>query len=222
MQEQWTALDRYFEGHLIPEDAVMMAVMAASDAAGLPQHNVAANQGKLLLLLAQMVGARRILEIGTLGGYSTIWLARALPANGQLVTLEYDPTYAEVARANVERAGVAAQVEVRVGAALDTLDGLIQEKAAPFDFVFIDADKGNNPGYFERSLKLTQPGSVIVIDNVIREGAVLDGASEDIRVQGVRRVTEMVGNERRVTATVLQTVGEKGHDGFMLMRVLEA
>lgn len=219
-QKQWTAVDRYFEGHLIPTDDELSAVIELSDRAGLPQHNVAPNQGKLLMLLAQMMGARRVLEIGTLGGYSTVWLARALPPDGQLVTLEYVPAHAEVARTNIERAGFAAQVDIRVGVALETLDTLIAEQVAPFDFVFIDADKGNNPGYFERSLCLTRPGSVIVIDNIIRGGAVLEADSDDDRIQGVRRVTEMVASEPRVSATALQTVGEKGYDGLMLVRVL--
>lgn len=219
-QNLWTALDDYFEGHLIPGDDTLADALRRSAENGLPDHGVAANQGKLLLLLAQMCGARRILEVGTLGGYSTIWLARMLPGDGEIITLEYEPTYAEVARTNLEDAGLLDKVDIRIGAALDSLDALIAEDAEPFDFVFIDADKGNNPGYFERSLALSHPGTIIIIDNVIRDGAVLDADSEDSRVQGVRRVTEMVGKESRVSATALQTVGSKGHDGFMLIRVL--
>jgi predicted O-methyltransferase YrrM len=188
---------------------------------------VAANQGKLLALLAQSIGARRILEIGTLGGYSTIWLARALPDDaegGTLVTLEANPHYAEVARANLARAGVAERVEVRVGAAVDTLSQLGAEletgQREPFDFVFVDADKQNNVAYFEWALRLTRRGSLIVLDNVIRDGAILDGASDDLSVQGVRRFFERAAAEPRVSMTALQTVGSKGYDGFALALVV--
>lgn len=214
-QETWTAVDEYFTGLLAPADPALTAALAASEAAGLPAHQVAPNQGKFLQLLALLVGARAILEIGTLGGYSTIWLARALPPGGRLVTLEADPGYAEVARANLERAAVADLVELRVGPALDTLPTL----TGPFDLVFIDADKPNNPAYLEWALRLTRRGSVIVGDNVVRDGAVVDAGSDDERVRGVRRFTEQLAAEPRVSATALQTVGSKGYDGFALALV---
>jgi len=218
-QELWTRVDEYLTSTMVPPDAALEAALVESAAAGLPAINVAPNQGKFLCLLAQMQGATRILEIGTLGGYSAIWLARALPANGQLVTLELDPKHARVAQANLERAGVAAKVEVRVGKALDSLAALVSEGAAPFDFVFIDADKQSIPDYFSWSLKLTRPGSVILVDNVIRKGAVLDAASVDVNVQGVRRFNDLVAKTSGVSGTTLQTVGGKGYDGFALIRV---
>jgi predicted O-methyltransferase YrrM len=183
---------------------------------------VAPNQGKLLQLLAQLQGARRILEIGTLGGYSTIWLGRALPTDGsgRLITLEYDAVYADVARRNLRRAGLAETVEVRVGAALDTLAALVEEDAEPFDVVFIDADKPNNPHYLDWSLKLTRPGSLIIGDNVVRDGAVIDSDSTDARVTGVRRYLERIARDERLSATAVQTVGSKGYDGFSLARVI--
>jgi predicted O-methyltransferase YrrM len=211
-QEQWDAVDGYFSGLLVGPDAALDAALEASDAAGLPQIAVSANQGKLLHLLARLRGARRILEIGTLGGYSTIWLARALPADGQLVTLEYDPKHAEVARANIARAGLADRVEVRVGAALDTLPGL----EGPFDLAFIDADKPNNPDYFRAALRLSRPGSVIVVDNVVRGGRVADPDSTDPSVLGTRALAELLAAEPAVDATMVQTVGSKGYDGFAL------
>lgn len=220
-QTQWTAVDHYFSQHLMPPDPVLEAALADSDAAGLPQINVAPNQGKLLYLLAQMQGARRILEIGTLGGYSTIWLARALPADGgHVVTLEYSLKHADVARANLTRAGLMDKVDVRVGPALESLPALQAEGVEPFDFVFIDADKPNNTPYFEWALRLTRPGSVIVMDNVVRDGAVIDADSTDPNVKGVRAFVERVAAEPRVTATALQTVGAKGYDGLMLIRVV--
>lgn len=215
----WTTVDQYFNGALIAADPTLDAALEASDAAGLPQHNVAPNQGKLLLLLAQMQNARRILEIGTLGGYSTIWLARALPQDGTLITLEYAPKHAEVARANVAHAGLADRVDIRVGAAIDTLPQLAAEGVGPFDLVFIDADKRGNPDYFAWALKMSRVGTVIIVDNVARGGAVVD-PNGDESVQGVRRLTEMLANERRVSATAIQTVGDKGYDGFILARVL--
>lgn len=215
----WTTVDQYFSGALIAADPTLDAALEASDAAGLPQHNVAPNQGKLLLLLAQMQNARRILEIGTLGGYSTIWLARALPQDGTLITLEYAPKHAEVARANVAHAGLADRVDIRVGAAIDTLPQLAAEGVGPFDLVFIDADKRGNPDYFAWALKMSRVGTVIIVDNVARGGAVVD-PNGDESVQGVRRLTEMLANERRVSATAIQTVGDKGYDGFILARVL--
>ncbi len=214
-QETWDAVDGYFSGLLVGPDAALDAALEASDAAGLPQIAVSANQGKLLHLLARVRGARRILEIGTLGGYSTIWLARALPADGQLITLEYDPKHAEVARANLARAGLADRVEVRVGAALDTLPDL----EGPFDLTFIDADKPNNPAYFRAALGLSRPGSVIVVDNVVRGGRVADAASTDPSVLGTRALADLLATEPSVDATMVQTVGSKGYDGFAMALV---
>ncbi|MEE1774218.1 O-methyltransferase [Streptomyces sp. JV185] len=216
---QWTEVDDYFNGLLVGPDEALDAAVEASDGAGLPAIQVAANQGKLLNLLARLQGARTVLEIGTLGGYSTIWLARALPEGGKVVTLEADPAYAEVARANIERAGLADVVEIRVGRALDTLPELAAQGYGPFDVVFIDADKPSNPDYLAWSLKLTRPGSLIVADNVVRDGEVVDGTSEDPKVQGVRRFTELVAAEPTLTATALQTVGSKGYDGLMMALV---
>jgi len=218
-QELWTRVDEYTNSLLLPSDAVLDAALAASHAAGLPSINVAPNQGKFLSLLAQLQGASRILEVGTLAGYSTIWLARALPKSGRLVTLELDPKHAEVARSNIERAGLSAQVDLRVGRALDSLAALVNEGVPPFDFVFIDADKPSIPEYFLASLKLTRPGSVIVVDNVVRKGAVIDAQSSDANVRGVRRFNEIVSQTPAVSATTVQTVGSKGYDGFALIRV---
>jgi predicted O-methyltransferase YrrM len=210
----WTAVDDYLVGALQPDDPALAQALADSDAAGLPKIAVAPNQGKLLMLLAQSVGARRILEIGTLGGYSTIWLARALPADGRLVSLEYEAKHAEVARKNIARAGFGAQVEVRVGRGVDLLAGV----EGPIDFSFIDADKASNPDYFQGALKLSRPGSLIVVDNVVRQGAALN-PNGDANVQGIRRMFELVAAEPRVSATAVQTVGSKGWDGFCLIRV---
>lgn len=215
----WAAVDAYFSGALLPQDEALMAALRTSEEADLPAINVAANQGKLLQLLAMSVGAWRILEVGTLGGYSTIWLARALPEDGRLITLELDSGYAEIARKNISNAGLSDRVDVRVGVALDTLAALAAEDPDPFDFFFIDADKQNNVGYFEWALKLSRPGSMIIVDNVVRRGAVIDPDNDDPRVQGVRRFVERIANEPRVTATALQTVGEKGYDGFAMMLV---
>ncbi len=215
-QDQWTAVDRYITDALVPADPVLEAALQASTDAGLPAINVAPNQGKLLHLLARIHGARTILEIGTLGGYSTIWLARALPAGGRLVTLELDPKHAEVARANFVRAGLADLIELRLGRALDTLPGLAAEKRGPFDLIFIDADKVSIPEYFAWALKLSRPGTVIIVDNVVRKGAVVDATSSDPSVQGVRRFNQLLAAEKRVSATSLQTVGSKGYDGFTL------
>jgi predicted O-methyltransferase YrrM len=214
-QEQWDAVDGYYSGLLVGPDAALDAALEASDAAGLPQIAVSANQGKMLHLIARVRGARRILEIGTLGGYSTIWLARALPADGRLVTLEYEAKHAEVARANLARAGLADRVDVLVGAALDTLPTL----EGPFDLVFIDADKPNNPDYFRAALGLCRPGSVIVVDNVVRGGRVADPSSTDPGVVGSRVLAELMAAEPTVDATMLQTVGAKGYDGFALALV---
>ena len=218
-QELWTAVDRYFTDLFVPPDPALDAALASSTAAGLPPINVAPNQGKLLLLLARIQGARTILEIGTLGGYSTIWLARALPAGGRLITLEADPRHADIARANIARAGLADVVELRLGLALETLAGLAAEGRGPFDLVFIDADKSNSAEYFAWALALSRRGSVIIADNVVRDGALIDAASRDPSVQGVRRFTERLAAEKRVSATVIQTVGSKGYDGFAIALV---
>jgi predicted O-methyltransferase YrrM len=218
-EELWTAVDRYLGNLLAPGDPALEEALAASAAAGLPAINVSPVQGKLLHLLARAIGARNILEIGTLGGYSTIWLARALPEGGRLISLEADPRHAEVARANIARAGLQAIVEVRLGMALDTLPGLAAERTEPFDFVFIDADKPNNEAYFDWALKLSRPGSIIVVDNVVREGEVIDADSDSSTVQGVRRLLERLAAEPRVGATAIQTVGAKGYDGFAIALV---
>ena len=210
----WTAVDHYLVDVLQPADPALEQALADSEAAGLPAIAVAPNQGKLLMVLAQSVGARRILEIGTLGGYSTIWLARALPADGRLVSLEYDANHAEVARRNIARAGLADRVEVRVGRGVDLLPGV----EGPIDFSFIDADKASNPDYFEGALRLSRPGSLIAVDNVVRSGAVTDPAG-DANVQGIRRMFERIAAEPRVDASAVQTVGSKGWDGFCLIRV---
>lgn len=220
-QDQWTEVDRYITDLLVPADEVLDAALADSSAAGLPDINVAPNQGKLLHLMALMQGARRILEIGTLGGYSTIWLGRALPADGTLITLEAVEKHAAVARRNIERAGLAELVEVKVGPAAETLAALIEAKTEPFDFIFIDADKQGYPEYFTLALKLSRKGTVMVADNVVRQGAVAHPDSRDERVQGVRRFNELVAAEPRVSATVVQTVGSKGYDGFAVAVVTE-
>ncbi len=218
-QDQWTAVDRYITGLFAPPDPALDAALQAAAAAGLEPHQVAPNQGKLLAILAQSIRARAILEIGTLGGYSTIWLARALPPDGTLVTLEIDPQHAGVARANVARDALAGIVEVRVGRALDTLPQLVAEGRGPFDLVFLDADKPNYAAYLDWALKLTRRGSLIVADNVVRDGAVADAASDDPSVQGVRRFNAALAAEPRVSATVVQTVGSKGYDGFAIALV---
>jgi predicted O-methyltransferase YrrM len=217
--EQWAAVDRYITETLVRPDATMDAVLRVSAAAGLPPHNVSPNQGKLLQLLARIQGARSILEIGTLGGYSTIWLARALPAGGHLITLEANSKHAGVARANFARAGLADTVELRVGRALDTLPQLAAEGCGPFDVVFIDADKQNNPEYFAWALELSRCGSLIIVDNVVRNGAVVDPASEDPGVRGVRRLNERLAAEPRVSAVAVQIVGSKGYDGMAIVLV---
>ncbi len=220
-EETWTAVDNYFSSLYIGDDAALDAALAANAAAGLPSIDVAPNQGKFLHLLARMQRARRILEIGTLGGYSTIWLARALPADGRLITMEFEPRHALVAKANIDRAGLASRVEIRVGAALDSLAQLATENPAPFDMIFIDADKPNNPNYLAWALKFSRPGTVIIGDNVVRDGAILDPADPDPRVQGTRQFLELLGAEPRLAATALQTVGSKGYDGFAMALVLE-
>jgi predicted O-methyltransferase YrrM len=218
-QDQWKAVDDYLAGRLVPPDPALDAALEASTAAGLPPISVSPTHGKLLHLLATMRDARRILEIGTLGGYSTIWLARALPPDGYLITLEADPKHADVARANIARAGLAGVVELRLGKALDTLPQIAAENNGPFDLIFIDADKQNIPRYFDWSLRLSRPGTLIVVDNVVRGGAVVDAATEDTNVQGVRQFMDVVAREPRVSATAIQTVGLKGYDGFALALV---
>jgi len=218
-QEKWTAVDGYFSERLALSDAALDAALAANRAAELPAIDVAPNQGKLLQLLAQIAGARRILEIGTLGGYSTIWLARGLPDNGKLITLECNPKHAELARANISRAHLERLVDIRIGAALETLPKLQAEVTEPFDLIFIDADKPNNAEYARWALKLSRPGTLIIIDNVVRDGAVADAASSDKDVQGARKLFELLASEPRLSSTALQTVGAKGHDGFALAMV---
>ena len=218
-QEIWEAVDKYFDGLLMPSDPALDDALAAAAAANLPAIQVSSAQGKLLHLLARILGARNILEIGTLGGYSTIWMARALPEGGRIITLEADLKHADVARKNFARAGVDSKVELRLGKALDTLPQIAAEGRGPFDMFFIDANKSNMPEYFEWSLKLARKGSIIFADNVVRDGAVLDAKSKDADIQGIRRFAEMVGKEKRVSATAMQTVGAKSYDGFALMLV---
>jgi predicted O-methyltransferase YrrM len=215
----WSAVDQYITDLLVPPDAALDAALLESAAAGLPAISVTPNQGKLLQLIARSQGARDILEIGTLGGYSTIWLARALPAGGRVVTLESDPKHASVARANLARAGLEESVELRLGLALETLPLIARERGRPFDLIFIDADKAGIPKYFAWALTLSRTGTVIIVDNVVRNGAVIDASSADPSVQGVRRFNEMLAAEPRVSATTIQTVGSKGYDGFTIMLV---
>ncbi|HEY3716968.1 MAG TPA: O-methyltransferase [Jatrophihabitantaceae bacterium] len=214
-QDVWTAVDNYFDSALAPSDPVLDAALKATEAGGLPSIQVSTAQGKQLHLLARSIGARRILEVGTLGGYSAIWLARALPADGQLITLEVDPHHAEVARANLANAGLADRAEVRVGPAIETLPQL----EGPFDLAFIDADKASNADYFAHAVRLSRPGTMIVVDNVVRGGAVVDAGSGNAAVQGVRRLVDAVAAEPRVSATVIQTVGTKGYDGYLFALV---
>lgn len=215
----WTAVDQYTTKLLIPADSVLDEALAASDAAGMPSINVTPSQGKMLMLLAQLAKASQILEIGTLGGYSSIWLARALGPAGRLITLEANPKHAEVARNNIARAGLAHMVEVRLGEARASIEELAAEGGEPFDLVFIDADKRSIPYYLEWSIKLSRPGTLIIVDNVIRDGALVDEKSEDPNVHGARRMHEMLAAEPRVQATTIQTVGSKGYDGFTLALV---
>ena len=212
--ERWTAVDDYVEGLLVPEERSLGFVTESSLAAGLPPIQVSPPLGKLLNVLATAVRAKRVLEIGTLGGYSGIWLARGLPSDGRLVTLELDPAHAAVATANFERAGLGDRVDVRVGPALETLAALVAEGAPPFDLVFIDADKESYPEYLDWSMRLSRPGTLIVADNVVRDGKVAREGSGDSRVEGARRFLQLLADDRRLEATVIQTVGVKGYDGF--------
>jgi len=217
-QELWTKVEQYF-APVIQEDEALKAAAKEGENAGLPPIAVSPNEGKLLMLMAQMIGARKILEVGTLAGYSTIWLARGLSEGGRLITLEYEQKHAEVARKNIARAGLGEVVDVRVGDATKTMPELVKEGAGPFDLIFLDANKDGYPAYFEWSLKLARKGAVIIADNVVRDGGVIDAASKDASIQGVRRLNEMVAAEKRVSATAVQTVGSKGHDGFAVMLV---
>lgn len=219
MTENWNATDDYLAGLLVGDDPALTATLDANNAAGLPPIDVAAVQGKFLHLLARIRGARRILEIGTLGGYSTIWLARAVGESGRVVTLEFEPRHAEVARRNLDRAGVGDRVDIRVGAALESLPAL--EGQEPFDMVFIDADKENNANYVRAALTMSRPGTVIVVDNVVRAGAVADPSVDDERIRGSREVLELLATEPRLDATALQTVGSKGWDGFAIALVTD-
>lgn len=218
-QQLWNAVDDYVTGTVVGPDGALTDAIAATAAAGMPPIAVSAPQGKLLHLLARAIGARRVLEIGTLGGYSTIWLARALPADGRVVSLEIDPDHAKVARGNVDAAGVGSLVDIRLGPALTTLPQLSEEGAGTFDLVFIDADKANIPDYFTWSVKLSRPGALVIVDNVVRNGALIDASGARPDVEGVRRLHEMLASDRQVAATTIQTVGGKGYDGFTLALV---
>jgi predicted O-methyltransferase YrrM len=218
-QEQWTAVDAYLGKALLPPDPTLEATRLANSSAGLPAIDVSPSQGKLLYLLAMMLEARRILEIGTLGGYSTIWMAKALPVDGMLVTLEADPKHALVAQQNVERAGFGHLVRILTGAALESLPKVAAQYKGAFDLIFIDADKANAPEYFRWALSLSRRGTVILVDNVVRKGEIAKAEGTDPGVQGMRRLTEMLAAEPRVAATAIQTVGVKGYDGFVIARV---
>ncbi len=217
----WSDVDSYIDERLIGPDPVLESALSNSAAAGLPAIAVSPAQGKLLHLLARIHGARRILEVGTLGGYSTIWMARALPPDGRLLTLELDPAFARVASANIERSGLAAMVEVRVGPAMQSLQELVGQAPEPFDLIFIDADKQSTPGYFRFALELSRPGGVIVVDNVVRDGALIDPDSGDPGADGMREFHELLAGDPGVSATTIQTVGSKGYDGFSVVLVGE-
>lgn len=216
-EDQWSDVDTYIVDRLVPVDPVLEQALAANHAGGLPAIDVAPNQGKFLHILARVARARRILEIGTLGGYSTIWLARALPADGTLVTLEFSPKHAEVARSNIDRAGLSHLVTIHVGPALDSLPKLANDP--PFDLIFIDADKRNNPNYLDWARKLARPGALIIVDNVVREGAILDADGTDADIMGIRSFFDTLAHEPGLVATALQTVGSKGWDGFAIVIV---
>jgi len=220
LQKKWTEVDSYIASLFVPADPALDGALKASDAAGLPSINVSANQGKLLMLFAKMLNARNILEVGTLGAYSTIWLARGLAEGGRLITLEYEPKHAEVAKANLVRAGLADQVEIRVGRASDSLPKLLEERKGPFDLIFIDADKEGYIEYLQWSLKLARKGTVIIADNVVRDGAVIDPASTDAMVRGIQRFNQALATEKRISATEIQTVGSKGYDGLAIATVI--
>ncbi|MEO8577217.1 MAG: O-methyltransferase [Gemmatimonadales bacterium] len=213
-QELWTSVDTYLGEVLVRQDQHLSDAVAASDAAGLPSIQVSPPQGKLLEIMIEMMGAKTILEVGTLGGYSTIWMARSLPADGRVVTIEIDPKHAQVAQENFNRAGLGDKIELRTGNARDILPVMIDEGAGPFDFAFIDADKASNPDYFGWALDMSRPGSVIIVDNVIRDGHIIDADSDDASVKGVRRLNEVMAGNPRISVTALQTVGVKGYDGF--------
>lgn len=219
-QDRWSAVDRYVTGLLAPHDAALDAAIEASEEAGLPAIQVSPPQGKLLYLLAAAIGARTILEFGTLGGYSTIWLARALPEDGRLITLEADQGNADVARENIDRAGLGEVVDLRVGPALDVLPVLATEDAGPFDLTFIDADKQHSPDYFTWALERSRPGSLIIADNVVREGELVNEENDDPRISAQRQLHEIIASNPRVSGTTIQTVGGKGYDGFTLVLVL--
>lgn len=217
-QQLWNDVDDYLTSHLHTHDPVLVEALLASRSAGLPAIQVSAAQGGLLAILVRTTGARRVLEIGTLGGYSTIWMARELPEGGSLLSLEIDPAHAEVARANLERAGLSQVAEVRIGAAIDSL-AAIEAEGEPFDLFFIDADKPSNAAYFESAMRLSHPGSVVIVDNVVRNGLVVDEATGDAAVAGVRKLMDVMSKERaagRITASAIQTVGSKGYDGFAI------
>ncbi|HVQ86987.1 MAG TPA: O-methyltransferase [Actinomycetes bacterium] len=219
-EKLWETVDDYLVAAIVGSDPHLSSTLAASSDSGLPPIQVSTAQGELLSLLVQVQGARRVLEIGTLGGYSTICMARELPVGGRLVSLEFDAKHADVARANISNAGLSDVVEVRVGAALDSLPLLANEETEPFDFFFIDADKANNPNYFSWAVKLSRPGSVIVVDNVVRDGAVIDADTTDPNIVGTRRLFDVIAAEPKVRATAIQTVGSKGYDGFVFARVM--
>jgi predicted O-methyltransferase YrrM len=218
-EELWTEVDAYFNDRLAPEDDALRAALEASDAAGLPSIQISPTQGKFLMLLARAIGARSVLEIGTLGGYSTIWLARGLPGDGRVVSCELSPKHAEIARANLQRAGLSERVEIKVGRAVDTLEQLIGSRVPPFDLVFIDADKASYPEYLRAALRLSHPGTLIAADNVVRAGRVIEEQSGDRDVRGIRAFIDLLGSDSRLLAVALQTVGERGHDGIALALV---
>ncbi len=218
-EDQWTEVDRYIEDRLIGEDAVLSAALAVSKSAGLPEIAVSPTQGKQLNLLARSIGAGRILEIGTLGGYSSIWMGRALGDGGRLISLEMDPRHAEVARENLKAAELDDKVEIWIGAAIELLPKVAAAGIGPFDFSFIDADKANIPEYLEWTIRMSRPGALIVVDNVVRRGALIDAATTSADVKGVRRMHDMLQTDPRLSATSIQTVGVKGYDGFTLILV---
>jgi len=218
-EDLWTKVDQYFSRKLLPKDPILDAAVESTEKAGLPPIAVSPNQGKFLHMLAQLVNARAILELGTLGGYSTIWLARGMRPGGRLITVELDPKHAEVARSNISRAELKDVVDSRIGSALDVLPQLAAEKRGPFDLIFIDADKQNIPAYFEWSMKLSHPGTLIIVDNVVRDGEVIDANSPDDRIAGVRKFVDLLATESRASATTIQTVGTKGYDGFTMVLV---